>query len=83
MTTGTVRRLRSRNQRLKAKPEKTPLQQATESAYRQVFALLDSPFPYSMLLNYIADINSHSFGLDATGSSTWAGRMPSWHTGAR
>ena len=45
---------------------KTPLQQATESAYRQVFALLDSlQFPYLYRFwNYIADINSHSFGLE-------------------
>ena len=45
---------------------KTPLQQATESAYRQVFALLDSlHFPYLYRFwNYIADINSHSFGLE-------------------
>lgn len=45
---------------------KTPLQQAAESAYRQVFALLDSlQFPYLYRFwNYIADINNHSFGLE-------------------
>ncbi len=46
--------------------DKTPLQQATESAYRQVFALLDTlryPFPFRFW-NYIADINTHSFGLE-------------------
>src|ERR1035437_346323 len=46
--------------------DKTPLQQATESAYRQIFALLDTlRYPYLFRLwNYIADINSHSFGLE-------------------
>jgi len=46
--------------------DNTPLQQATESAYRQVFALLDSlRYPYLFRLwNYIADINAHSFGLE-------------------
>ena len=45
---------------------KTPLQQATESAYRQVFALLDTlRYPYLFRFwNYIADINAHSFGLE-------------------
>ncbi|BBP04370.1 pteridine-dependent deoxygenase like protein [Sulfuriferula plumbiphila] len=45
---------------------KTPLQQATESAYRQVFALLDTlRYPYLFRFwNYIADINTHSFGLE-------------------
>jgi enamine deaminase RidA (YjgF/YER057c/UK114 family) len=44
----------------------TPLQQATESAYRQVFALLDTlRYPYLFRFwNYIADINAHSFGLE-------------------
>ncbi len=45
---------------------KTPLRQATESAYRQVFALLDAlhfPHPFRFW-NYIADINGHSFGLE-------------------
>lgn len=44
--------------------DKTPLQQATESAYRQVFALLDTlRYPYLFRFwNYIADINTHSFG---------------------
>ena len=45
---------------------KTPLQQATESAYCQVFALLDTlHYPYLFRFwNYIADINAHSFGLE-------------------
>ena len=45
---------------------KTPLQQATESAYRQVFALLDTlHYPYLFRFwNYITDINTHSFGLE-------------------
>jgi enamine deaminase RidA (YjgF/YER057c/UK114 family) len=44
----------------------TPLQQATESAYRQIFALLDAlHYPYLFRFwNYIADINAHSFGLE-------------------
>ncbi len=45
---------------------KTPLRQVTESAYRQVFALLDAlgyPYPFRFW-NYIADINAHSFGLE-------------------
>lgn len=45
---------------------KTPLQQATESAYRQVFELLDTlryPYPFRFW-NYFADINTHSFGLE-------------------
>jgi enamine deaminase RidA (YjgF/YER057c/UK114 family) len=44
----------------------TPLQQATKSAYRQVFALLDAlhfPHPFRFW-NYIANINTHSFGLE-------------------
>ena len=46
--------------------DKTPLQQATESAYRQVFTLLDTlHYPYLFRFwNYIADINTHSFGLE-------------------
>lgn len=46
--------------------DKTPLQQATESAYRQVFALLDKlNYPYLFRFwNYIADINAQSFGLE-------------------
>jgi len=46
--------------------DKTPLQQATESAYRRVFALLDTlHYPYLFRCwNYIADINTHSFGLE-------------------
>jgi chorismate lyase / 3-hydroxybenzoate synthase len=49
-----------------ADAEKTPLQQAAESAYGQVFALLDSMgFPHLLRVwNYIADINNHSFGLE-------------------
>lgn len=45
---------------------KTPLQQATESAYRQVFALLDTlRYPYLFRFwNYLAEINTHSFGLE-------------------
>ena len=45
---------------------KTPLQQATESAYRQVFALLDTlRYPHLFRFwNYITDINGHSFGLE-------------------
>lgn len=45
---------------------KTPLQQAAESAYRQVFTLLDTlRYPYLFRFwNYIADINAHSFGLE-------------------
>lgn len=44
----------------------TPLRQATESAYRQIFELLDAlgyPHPFRFW-NYIADINAHSFGLE-------------------
>ena len=46
--------------------EKTPLQQAAESAYRQVFGLLDTlRYPYLFRFwNYFADINTHSFGLE-------------------
>jgi chorismate lyase / 3-hydroxybenzoate synthase len=46
--------------------DKTPLQQATESAYCQVFALLDTlRYPYLFRFwNYIANINAHSFGLE-------------------
>ncbi len=49
-----------------ATTDKTPLQQATEAAYRQVFALLDTlHYPYLFRFwNYIADINAHSFGLE-------------------
>lgn len=45
---------------------KTPLQQATELAYHQVFTLLDTlRYPYLFRVwNYIADINTHSFGLE-------------------
>ena len=46
--------------------DKTPLQQTTESAYQQVFALLDQlRYPYLFRVwNYIADINVQSFGLE-------------------
>jgi chorismate lyase/3-hydroxybenzoate synthase len=46
--------------------DKTPLQQATESAYRQIFDLLDAlHYPYLFRFwNYIPDINSHSFGME-------------------
>jgi len=46
--------------------DKTPLQQATESAYRQIFALLDAlDYPYLFRFwNYIADINACSFELE-------------------
>jgi chorismate lyase/3-hydroxybenzoate synthase len=46
--------------------DKAPLQLATESAYRQVFALLDTlRYPYLFRCwNYIADINARSFGLE-------------------
>lgn len=49
-----------------ADANKTPLQQATESAYDQVFTLLDAlQFPYLFRFwNYIADINTHSFELE-------------------
>lgn len=49
-----------------AQPDKTPLQQATESAYRQIFDLLEAQhYPYLFRFwNYIADINTHSFGLE-------------------
>jgi enamine deaminase RidA (YjgF/YER057c/UK114 family) len=49
-----------------ARAGKTPLQQATESAYRQVFALLETQrYPYLFRFwNYIAEINTHSFGLE-------------------
>ncbi len=45
---------------------KTPLQQAAESAYRQIFSLLDTMgYPHPLRIwNYIADINGHSFGLE-------------------
>jgi len=46
--------------------DKTPLQLAAESAYRQIFTLLDTlQYPYVFRFwNYIADINGHSFGLE-------------------
>ena len=49
-----------------ADADKTPLQQATESAYHQVFTLLDTlRYPHLFRVwNYIADINAHSFELE-------------------
>tara|TARA_R110001606_G_scaffold395664_2_gene568455 strand:- start:68619 stop:69737 length:1119 start_codon:yes stop_codon:yes gene_type:complete len=46
--------------------DKTPLQQATESAYNQIFSLLDLlSFPYLFRIrNYMANINGESFGLE-------------------
>jgi enamine deaminase RidA (YjgF/YER057c/UK114 family) len=51
---------------LAADTEKTPLQQATESAYCQIFSLLATlRYPYLFRCwNYMADINTHSFGLE-------------------
>ncbi len=45
---------------------KTPLQQACESAYQQIFNLLDAlQYPYVFRFwNYMADINGHSFGME-------------------
>ena len=49
-----------------ASADKTPLQQATESAYQQIFALNKTlHYPYLFRFwNYIADINASSFGLE-------------------
>lgn len=49
-----------------ASEDMTPLQQATEAAYNQVFALLDAlHYPHLIRFwNYIADINGTSFGLE-------------------
>lgn len=49
-----------------AREGKTPLQQATEFAYRQIFALIElMRYPYLFRFwNYIADINGHSFELE-------------------
>jgi chorismate lyase / 3-hydroxybenzoate synthase len=46
--------------------DKTPLQQATESAYNQIFSLLEQQsFPYLFRIrNYMADINGECFGLE-------------------
>lgn len=46
--------------------DKTPLQQATESAYSRIFSLLDRlSFPYLFRIwNYMADINAQSFGVE-------------------
>lgn len=51
---------------LPASGHQTPLRQASESAYRQIFDLLDRQrYPYLLRCwNYIADINGHSFGLE-------------------
>jgi len=49
-----------------ASADNTPLKQASESAYRQMFSLLDTlQFPYLFRIwNYMADINANSFGLE-------------------
>lgn len=49
-----------------AAPGKTPLQQASESAYRSIFALLDElSFPHVLRFwNYVADINTDSHGIE-------------------
>lgn len=49
-----------------AENDKTPLQSATESAYNQIFSLLNLlSFPYLFRIrNYMADINGESFGLE-------------------
>lgn len=49
-----------------AATDKTPLQQAAESAYGQVFSLLDDlRFPHVLRFwNYFADINADSLGLE-------------------
>lgn len=46
--------------------DNSPLQQATESAYRQVFTLLNElGYPHLFRCwNYFADINKHAFGLE-------------------
>lgn len=51
---------------LQTDSSRTPLQQASESAYRQIFKLLDQlHYPYLFRVwNYIADINACSFGLE-------------------
>jgi len=45
---------------------KTPLQQASESAYKAIFSLIDVlDFPHLLRVwNYIGDINGHSHGLE-------------------
>jgi enamine deaminase RidA (YjgF/YER057c/UK114 family) len=56
----------SQGQTQQAGNESSPLQQATESAYRQIFALIDE-LGYSNLYrfwNYLADINDISHGLE-------------------
>ena len=49
-----------------ASADKTPLQQATESAYRQIFSLLDTLHFLHLfrIWNYMADINANSYGLE-------------------
>jgi chorismate lyase/3-hydroxybenzoate synthase len=49
-----------------ASADKTPLQQVTESAYLQIFTLIDAlHYPYLVRFwNYIADINGYSFELE-------------------
>lgn len=51
---------------LPAEAGKTPLQRASESAYRRIFGLLDAlGFPHVLRFwNYIADINGDSHGLE-------------------
>ena len=52
--------------RFETTTKKSPLQQAAESAYRQVFELLDKlRYPYLFRFwNYIADINVSRFGME-------------------
>ncbi len=52
--------------RFAGRADKTPLQQATEAAYSQVFSLLDTlRYPHLFRFwNYMADINRHSDGLE-------------------
>lgn len=52
--------------RFSATPDKSPLQQAAELAYRQVFELAGKlRYPYLLRFwNYIADINASSFGME-------------------
>jgi enamine deaminase RidA (YjgF/YER057c/UK114 family) len=49
-----------------ATPDKTPLQQATEVAYREIFTLIETlQYPHLFRFwNYIADINTVSFELE-------------------
>ncbi len=52
--------------RFETTTKKSPLQQAAESAYRQIFELLDKlRYPYLFRFwNYIADINGSNFGME-------------------